>query len=410
MNPADRAQHREQLQQIYQHALHAVNGRLQVSRYLHAQAWLKQPVAVLAIGKAASEMAAGAVDYFGAQLQHVLVITKHGHLRSDLLPAHAQCIEAGHPVPDTHSVLAGQQLLDFLAALPAGLPVISLISGGASAVVEVLAPNITLSDLQRVNQWLLGSGLDIHTMNRIRKCLSAIKGGRLAHYVAGHPVHNLLISDVPNDDLASIGSGLFIPHQAAALPDGLPDWLQQLLAQQLPLATPDCYQSIVQHLLTTPATARQAAVEAAQALGYVVHVHDRLLTGDALQTALALVAFLRTAPSGLHIWSSETTVQLPEQAGEGGRCQSLALAAASQLLTQPNVILLAAGTDGNDGAGDVAGALVDCETVARGERLGLDAAAYLQAANAGRYLRATDSLLITGPTGTNVMDLVLGLC
>lgn len=410
MTPAEREQHRQQLQQIYRQALHAVNGRLQVSRYLQAQAWPQQPVAVIAIGKAASEMAAGAADYFGAALQHLLVITKHGHLRPDLLPAHAQCIEAGHPVPDAQSLIAGQQLLDFIAALPEGLPVVSLISGGASAVVEVLAPKITLADLQRVNQRLLGSGLDIHAMNRIRKSLSAIKGGRLASYLTGHAVHNLLISDVPNDDLASIGSGVLIPHQATALPDNLPDWLQQLLTQQLPLAAPECYENIVQHLLTTPATARHAAANAAQALGYAVHEHAQLLTGDAVQTALELVEFLRTAPTGLHIWSGETTVQLPENAGEGGRCQSLALAAANQLLEQPNMILLAAGTDGNDGPGDVAGALVDCETVVRGQAQGLDAVVYLQAANAGRYLHATDSLLITGPTGTNVMDLMLGLC
>jgi hydroxypyruvate reductase len=146
------------------------------------------------------------------------------------------------------------------------------------------------------------------------------------------------------------------------------------------------------------------------ALGYPASVHERLIQGDALQAGGRLADWLaRQAPAGIHIWGGETTVTLPPQPGRGGRNQSLALAAAIRLAGNDQVAMLAAGTDGTDGPGQDAGGLVDGSSLARGAERGLDAQTSLEAADAGHFLHAAGDLLYTGPTGTNVMDLVLGL-
>ena len=419
---------RKQLLSIYQNALDAVNGRKVVVNFFQKYSQTT-PLALLAIGKAATQMAAGAFDIFGAQITHALIITKSGHLDKTLLPNYPiTCLETAHPVPDESSLAAGQTLLDFIQNLPPQSPVLVLISGGASALVEVLVSGVTLADLQRVNAWLLASELDIHAMNRIRKSLSAIKGGRLAAYLKEHPVLNLLISDVPGDDLQAIGSGLLTPHSSTSLlskerthletpfsrsPKGpkkeftLPTWLQVLLAKAHPLAISTDFSNIKQHLIATPALARQAAAQNLQNAHYTVFNSETFIQGDAEAAGRTLAQQLKHAVPGFYIWSSETTVFLPEKPGQGGRCQHLALAAACELAAQKEVMLLAAGTDGNDGPGQVAGALVDGKTLARGKQKGFDAEQCLEKADAGRFLAASDDLIVTGPTGTNVMDILI---
>jgi len=377
---------REHLLSIYNNALKAVNGRKAVAAYLREEPYYR-PLALIAIGKAATQMAAGAFDVLGAHISQALLITKSGHLDKQLLQGRSMtCLEAAHPVPDESTLAAGQALLDFIENLPPQYPVLVLISGGASALVEVLAPFVPLADLQRVNRWLLGSGLDIHAMNKIRKSLSAIKGGRLASYLEGHPVLNLLISDVPGDDLRAIGSGLLTRHEEITLPNSLPDWLRALTARTRPLAQSTAFSKIVQRLIATPATAREAACQAAKRLGYVVFNHHDLIVGEAEQAGRTLAQQLCAAKPGIYIWSSETTVP-------GRR----------------DVFLLAAGTDGNDGPGEVAGALVDGRTSSRGNREGFKERECLKRADAGSFLAASGDLIYTGPTGTNVMDVLIGL-
>ncbi len=400
---------REQLLAMYQAALQAVYGREQVAYYLHQHPY-HMPLAAIAIGKAATEMLSGAFDILGKQISHALLITKQGHLNRDILPdTPITCIESAHPVPNHTSLKAGQTLLKFIRQLPRHYPILFLTSGGASALVEVLTPHVTLDDLQEVNRWLLASGLDIHAMNQIRKSLSAIKGGRLAYYLQGHPVLNLLISDVPGDDLHSIGSGLLVPHQSMTLPPNLPPWLQRLLTHACPLSKMPAFHKITHHIIANPKRARQAACTTAKRLGYYVECKDKLVLGDALIAGKQLANYVIRARPGVYIWSSETTVQLPLEPGEGGRCQSLALAAAIELDLYQDIYLLAAGTDGNDGISHVAGALVDGHTVLRGRAQGFDATQSLARADAGRYLAASGDLIYTGTTGTNVMDIIIGL-
>ncbi|OAD19177.1 hydroxypyruvate reductase [Candidatus Thiomargarita nelsonii] len=210
---------------------------------------------------------------------------------------------------------------------------------------------------------------------------------------------------MPGDNLQAIGSGLLTPHEQLPLSkDALPDWLRTLIAQARPLAESACFTNIKQHIIARPATARQAACEVAK-----VYNHDTLIVGEAEQAGRTLAQQLCAANSGIYIWSSETTVHLPENPGQGGRCQHLALVAACEWAGRDDVFLLAAGTDGNDGPGDVAGALIDGGTLARGSREGLDAQQCLERADAGRFLAASGDLIYTGPTGTNVMDVLIGL-
>jgi glycerate 2-kinase len=153
----------------------------------------------------------------------------------------------------------------------------------------------------------------------------------------------------------------------------------------------------------------RAAAECGRALGYGTRVHDRFLDGEAAAVGAALAADLVQGPTGMHIWGGETTVHLPAHPGRGGRNQTLALAAALALKGVPGVALLAAGTDGTDGPGADAGALVDGSTVERGTADGLDPCQCLETANAGSFLEASGDLIQTGPTGTNVMDLAIGV-
>ena len=355
---------------IYHQALTKVNGRHCVTTFLHQYSH-QTPIALIALGKAATQMTVGAFEVLGTAISSAFLVTKNGHLDRQIIQDYPiTCLEAAHPLPDASSLVAGQALLKFINQLPPGFPILFLISGGTSALVEVLAPGITLSDLQQVNQWLLGSGLDIHTVNKIRKSLSAIKGGRLTTHLIGHPVLSLLISDVPGDDLLVIGSGLLTSHEEQQLPTSLPDWLYSLTNQACPLALPSCFEHIVQYLVATPTLARQGASEIAQQLNYPVFNHEEFIAGEATVAGRALAQQLINSAPGIHIWSSETTVYLPPQPGQGGRCQNLALAAAIELAEQNNIYLLAAGTDGNDGPGAAAGALIDGGTLQRGNQTG----------------------------------------
>lgn len=399
---------RRQLLNIYAAALKAVDGVQAVrNRLTHAD--VGQAVRVVAIGKAAVAMGRGACDALGDRLAAALVITKRGYGDPGWHDPRVTQLEAGHPLPDAGSLAAGERLLEFIDAAPRDISFIFLISGGASALVEVLPAGVGLVELRAVNEWLLGCGWDITRINRIRRALSCIKGGRLAQRLAGRQVLNLLISDVPGDDPATIGSGLLVPDLLLTqpLPEGLPSWLYSLLAVVPP--APTDYAHITTEVLLSNRDACAAALAAAIANGWQVHAIPGLLTGDAVTRGRELAQTLLAGPPGLYLWGGETTVQLPPQPGRGGRCQALALAAAQRLAGHPGIFMLAAGTDGSDGPTEDAGALVDGATVERGILGGFDAGDCLARADAGTFLEASGDLIQTGPTGSNVMDLVLAL-
>ena len=388
---------------------------------------LEGPIAVVAIGKAAASMMSGAIAALGTQLDAGLIITKSGHCGDIQNVANAgiekgiPCIEAGHPVPDGNSLSAGKALLSFIDHQPLSRTLVFLISGGTSSLVESLPSGVSLADLQKLNEWLLGSGLDIATMNNVRAAISCLKGGRLAKHLGGRKVLNLMISDVPGDETHIIGSGLLSPNPDLQKPLSeaqvieLPNWADQLLNElpaetvQAPAMTDACFNTIDTYVIATIKDAKQAAVTVAQSLGYEVILHQEIIRGDALAIGKKLAHTLRDSGPALHIWGGETTVRLPENCGIGGRNQHLALAAATVLDGSSDCWLLAAGTDGSDGSTADAGAMVDGETLSRGSLAGFEAEKALAGANAGAFLAVSGYLVRTGPTGTNVMDLVIGL-
>lgn len=371
---------RQTLLGLYAAGLAAVNGAQAVYRYLQARN-LRQPCHVVAIGKAADAMLEGARRYLHADLRSALLITKHAHVSEATRKlATVEVWETAHPVPDESSLRAGQRLLAYVQQLPADEPLLFLLSGGASSLVEVLADDWTLEGLQAATQAMLADGSSITQINTLRRSLSRIKGGRLWQYLDARPISCLLISDVEGDDPNVIGSGLLFPPPECAF-----TWQMVASNAQLLRAIAD------------------------QPCALPITLMPEFLSGDAVETATNCVAYLRQATAGVYVWGAETTVQLPLNPQRGGRNQHLALAAALQLQPEDTITLLVAGTDGTDGASDDAGAIVDATTLTRGKYANLDPVTCLQNADAGTFLDASGDLIHTGATGTNVMDVVIGL-
>jgi glycerate 2-kinase len=402
---------RNDLLRIYKAALIRVSGYDAVKRYLEQQP-LRGKYRLVAIGKAAASMTLGALAASDEAIEAGLVITKHGHVDDELSKySHVRCLESNHPVPGEESLAAGAALLEFIEQSPDDAQFLFLISGGASSLAEVLTEGMDINALRELTNALLASGLNITKMNQVRRGISHIKGGRLAGYLKGRKAICLLISDVPGDDPAVIGSGPLVGGQSDAALSDLPGKIQRLLDNVQLVSAPEAeaFKSITIEVIATLDDAKKAAAAEAERLGYRATVYPEFLEEDAGKTASALSRQLIEAPAGVHIWGGETAVTLPSNPGRGGRNQHLALAAALELQGKEKLYMLAAGTDGTDGPTDDAGALVDGNTISRGEANGLDAQDCLRRANGGTFLEASGDLIRTGPSGTNVMDLVIGL-
>jgi len=402
---------RRTLQTLLHRALTAVGGEAAVRRVLEARP-IEGPVRIIAVGKAAQAMAEGACGVLGSQIRGGLVISKPGHLAPERLGAYGlETLVGGHPVPTTGSLRAGGRLLDVIAHRDDAV-LLFLISGGASSLAEAPIGGLDLTALERMNRWLLASGLPIDSMNAVRKSVSRIKGGGLLGRLAGRDLRVLAISDVPGDDPGVIGSGLLVPepHLAERVARlDLPDWLRSwvVLGLQERRGIPDRGPEV--EIAANLEMAKRAAATATVDLGLPVRVEQSFVEGDAADRGRDIARTLMKGRAGVRIWGGETTVRLPEHAGRGGRNQHLALAAAIELAGHDDCFLLSAGTDGTDGPTEDAGALVDGGTVERATLDGFDPARCLADADAGSLLASSGDLISTGPTGTNVMDLILGL-
>jgi hydroxypyruvate reductase len=279
---------------------------------------------------------------------------------------------------------AGQSLLRWLNDLPPLVQPLFLISGGASSLVEVLEEGVTFEQLGRLNAEGLASGIPIAELNARRAKLSRVKGGGVARLLGDRAARALFISDVPGDDPAVIGSGLLGPAGDTG------DQIERIIVAS------------VDHAVS-------AVCDAAQNWNLDVRKAAHRFDDDAARLAVRFTHELHLNSAQVCVWGGESTVQLPHNPGRGGRNQHLALAAARLLAGQPNMLLLAAGTDGTDGVTEDAGALVDGETCARLALAELDADDCLRRADAATALAASGDLIHTGPTGTNVGDLVIGL-
>jgi len=344
-----------------------------------------RPVWIAAVGKAASSMAVGAHDALGSRVERVLLITKDGHVtpQATMLPE-IEIHESAHPIPDSRSLAAGEKLLQWVAAVPPSAEPLFLISGGASSLVEVLEEGVTLAQLGGLNAEGIANGWPIGELNARRARLSRVKGGRLAARLGGRPGRAFFISDVPGDDPEVIGSGLL---GIASTGD---DQIERTIVASLDHAI-------------------EAVCAAAARFELDVRRPVKRFDDDVGRLAVRFTHELHLNPAHVNVWGGESTVRLPEQPGRGGRNQHLALAAARLIAGQPQMLLLAAGTDGTDGPTDDAGGLVDGETCARLSLAQLDPEDCLRRADSGTALAASGDLVHTGPTGTNVGDLAIGL-
>jgi glycerate 2-kinase len=349
-------------------------------------------------------------------------------------------IAGDHPEPGPGSLAAAQALAEVAPRAASGGEVWVLLSGGTTSLLGAPVEGISPGELTRLYTLLLGSGLDISAMNRIRKRFTRWGGGRLARALAPALVRVYIVSDVIGDDVAAIGSGPCVPDPTTAaevrrlleesglwrrIPDPARGQVARAEAGQVaetPKPGDQAFARVTLELIASNGLALEAAAKRAAELGLAPVLSDTPIAGEASAAGASVAATLlqdcarRDIPQPdlkrCWIWGGETTVTLGTgPAGLGGRCQELALAAARALSgAPPGIALLAAGTDGRDGPTDAAGAIVDGRTWASASAAGRDPARDLAAHDAYRALDAAGSLLKPGLTGTNVMDVVIGVC
>jgi glycerate 2-kinase len=352
-------------------------------------------------------------------------------------------IRGDHPEPADGSLVAADALARTAAQVRGGDEVWMLLSGGTTSLIGAPEPGLTPGELSAIYSLLLGSGLDIAAMNRIRKRFSRWGGGKLARALAPARLRGYVVSDVIGDDLAAIGSGPCVPDhttarevhlllERAGLWHRLPEAARTLVISTEAGTTPEtpkpgdpAFARVTLELIASNRLALEAAAKRATELGLTPSVIQPPIAGEASLVGADLAATLlhncarytipqpkpEATPTCL-IWGGETTVSLRDVTpGLGGRCQELALAAAKTLDHAPGMVaLLAAGTDGRDGPTDAAGAIVDNQTWQAISQSGRDPGSDLAAHNAYHALNAAGALFRTGLTGTNVMDVVIGVC
>lgn len=374
---------------------------------------LNGKIKLVAAGKAAWQMAKAASNYLGERLEQGIVITKYGHVRGEL--PRIRCCEAGHPVPDEGSFDAARKALALTENLTKDDTVLFLLSGGGSALFEL--PLIPAEALQDVTRQLLACGADIVEINTLRKRLSAVKGGRFAQHCAPAKVFSIILSDILGDPPDMIASGPTCPDSSTCADAmeivrrydlSLREETKQLLMVETPKALANA-----QWMIT--GSVRElcdAAARSCRKLGYEpVFLTDRLCC-QAREAGSVMASILRThAGDGkklAFLAGGETVVRLTGS-GKGGRNQELALAAAEGISGLSNAALFSVGSDGTDGPTDAAGGFVDGATRQRLLEKGIHIDQVLLNNDAYHALQRTDGLIFTGPTGTNVNDVTVGL-
>ena len=374
---------------------------------------LNGKIKLVAAGKAAWQMAKAASNYLGERLEQGIVITKYGHVRGEL--PRIRCCEAGHPVPDEGSFDAARKALALTENLTKDDTVLFLLSGGGSALFEL--PLIPAEELQDVTRQLLACGADIVEINTLRKRLSAVKGGRFAQHCAPAKVFSIILSDILGDPPDMIASGPTCPDSSTCA-DAMEIVrrydlsLNEETRRLLTVETPKTLANARWMITGSVRELCDAAARSCRKLGYEpVFLTDRLCC-QAREAGSMIASILRThAGDGkklAFLAGGETVVRLTGS-GKGGRNQELALAAAEGIDGLSNAALFSVGSDGTDGPTDAAGGFVDGATRQRLLEEGIHIDQVLLNNDAYHALQRTDGLIFTGPTGTNVNDVTVGL-
>ncbi len=382
---------------------------------------------LVAIGKAAPAMADAACRILSTNLTAGIVTTLPPHTGPSLPPGlqndeRIQLVSTGHPLPDHGSLAAGQAAAHLLRAARPGDLLLALVSGGGSAMFELLSSGIGLHELRRLNDLLLKSGAPIEALNDVRRALSLVKAGGLARLAAPARTVGLILSDVVGNRLSAIASGPTVlrrADRAAArrVLEACSLWERAPSAVRRVLDARDWQQGQVRTVAPRPINllvgSNRQVVETvareAEAMGFAVSILTRRMRGEAREVGEGLARRLSRAPRpSCLVMGGETTVTVRD-GGQGGRNQELALAAALALEGTPGLAVMALATDGIDGPTDAAGAVVTGETAPRACSLSLDPEGALRRHDSYPLLDACGALLRTGPTGTNLGDLVVGL-
>jgi glycerate 2-kinase len=431
--------HKEIAKEIFQSALKAVDPYESVKSYTGKIRSVftdgrYSRLFVAGFGKASCPMANAMEEQFPGMVDAGIVITKYGHtINRDTKygdgKSEIRIFEAGHPVPDGNGIQATEEIIRLLKDADEKTLLVCLISGGGSALLIAPRQNIPLKDKQEITGLLLRAGADINELNTVRKHISRIKGGRLAEIAYPARLISLIISDVIGDRLDVIASGPTSPDSTTyqnalrviekyGLMDRTPfsvlDVLQQGASGLIPETPKEgsyIFDKTENIIISNNKKALEAAKSKAEALGLDAEIVSSELTGEAREVGKGLARkAMSIRKSGdlkrscCFISGGETTVTVKGN-GLGGRNMELGLAFALEIEGIPGITLLSAGTDGTDGPTDAAGAIVQGQTVKKAKARGLHPEEYLDNNDSYNFFKKTDNLLITGPTGTNVMDI-----
>jgi glycerate-2-kinase len=404
---------------------------------------------VIGFGKAACNMARAVEDDLGDLIDTGVLITKYGHAVHNP-PAKAEpggrasayhldpvfrsggsalkIYEAGHPIPDESGLRSTEETIDLLKKADEHTLVICLISGGGSALLVSPYEGVSLSEKQRITELLLKAGADIYELNAVRKHLSRVKGGRLGKIAYPAKVISLILSDVIGDRLDVIASGPTTPDRSTYkdavevlekynLLNKSPEAVLRLLYSGLKGDIPETpkeddriFERVENIIIGSNRKALEAAKTRAESMGFKAEIISSEITGEARDAGRRLADIARSRRSSSSdrldciISGGETTVTVKGN-GMGGRNMELALSFAIEIEGIDGITLLSAGTDGTDGQTDAAGAIVDGETVIKARAIGLNPEEYLYNNDSYNFFKKIDGLFITGPTGTNVMDI-----
>ena len=387
---------------------------------------------LVSFGKAAYPMTKAVSDLADDILTKGIMITKYGHVPQEGgISRKIEVYEAAHPVPDLQGVLATERVIDLLEQADSATLVVCLISGGGSALLVAPHKDISLAEKQEITELLLKAGANIQELNTVRKHLSRIKGGRLAEIAYPARVLSLILSDVIGDPLDVIASGPTSPDQSTfqdalevikrhdlegKIPEKAGLILKRGAAGEIPETPKEgnpIFARVQNVIIGSNKKAIETAKREAEGRGYQTKIVSADLQGEARDAAAWLAEKAVEARRRLAMGSQgkiclisggETTVTVRGN-GLGGRNTELALVFAEEIKGMEGITLLSAGTDGTDGPTDAAGAIVDGYTVERAEAAGINPENYLKDNDTYHFFKAAGGLFITGPTGTNVMDL-----
>ncbi len=383
---------------------------------------MKEKIIVIAIGKAAWNMACAAQKKLKNRIVKGLIITKYGHSKGNI--ESFEMIESGHPLPDENSIYAARKAIDLVSSMDGDTTLLMLFSGGGSSLFELPLEGISLKDIVDITEMLLKRGANIDEINAVRKHLSAVKGGRFAEFRRDIDIRAVILSDVIGNAADIIASGPVTSdgstaEEALGVLEKYNIYFEQAILDAISIETPKSIKNCEYVVTGSVEILCEAAVESCLKKGYRPLLISSAIVDEARHVGKqiseiakqvhAVIPQSENKDTGIALIAGGETIVKVIGSGKGGRNQEAALAAAIELEGHEDIVFFSIGSDGTDGPTDAAGGLVDGLTIKRIEASGMDAFEELNMNNAYNALKSANDLIMTGPTGTNVNDLMMAL-